>query len=43
MSDALGFGRPMEYEPRIGFPGAIGGEWQGQMRLVAKALGVEIQ
>jgi 2,4-diaminopentanoate dehydrogenase len=41
--DALGFGRPMEYEPWIGFPGAIAGEWQGQIRMVADALGVEIQ
>lgn len=38
MSDALGFGRPLEYEPWIGFPpGAIAGEWQGQLRLVADA------
>ena len=42
MSDALGFGRPMEYEPWIGFPGAIAGEWQGQLRMVGDALGVEI-
>ena len=42
MSDALGFGRPMDYEPWIGFPGAISGEWQGQIRLVGEALGVEI-
>lgn len=43
MSDALGFGRPLEYEPWISFPGAIAGEWQGQLRLVAEALGVEIE
>ncbi|ORX02691.1 dihydrodipicolinate reductase [Mycobacterium szulgai] len=43
MSDALGFGRPMEYQPWIGFPGAIAGEWQGQIRLIADALGVEVQ
>ncbi len=43
MSDALGFGRPLEYEPWISMPGAIAGEWQGQLRLVADALGVEIQ
>ena len=42
MSDALGFGRPLDYEPWIGFPGAIAGEWQGQLQLVADALGVEI-
>ncbi|HXO49495.1 MAG TPA: dihydrodipicolinate reductase, partial [Mycobacterium sp.] len=39
----LGFGRPLEYEPWISMPGAIAGEWQGQLRLVADALGVEIQ
>lgn len=42
MSDALGFGRPLSYEPWIGFPGAIAGEWQGQLRLVADALGIEL-
>src|SRR6202048_3638103 len=43
MSDALGFGRPLDYQPRISFPGAIAGEWQGQIRLIADALGVEVQ
>jgi hypothetical protein len=43
MSDALGFGRPLSYEPWISLPGAVAGEWQGQLRLVADALGVEIQ
>src|SRR5439155_11852310 len=43
MSDALGFGRPLDYQPWISFPGAIAGEWQGQLRLVADALRVEIQ
>jgi hypothetical protein len=43
MSDALGFGRPLDYQPWISFPGAIAGEWQGQLRLVAEALGVEIE
>ena len=42
MSDALGFGRPLDYQPWIAFPGAIAGEWQGQIRLVAEALGVEV-
>ncbi|MGP4053617.1 NAD(P)H-dependent amine dehydrogenase family protein [Mycobacterium sp. 4D054] len=42
MSDALGFGRPLDYQPWISFPGAIAGEWQGQLRLVADALGVEL-
>jgi len=43
MSDALGFGRPLDYQPWIGFPGAIAGEWQGQIHMVAEALGVEVQ
>src|SRR6201988_4569992 len=33
MSDALGFGRQLSYEPWISMPGAISGEWQGQLRL----------
>ncbi len=43
MSDAMGFGRPLDYQPWIGFPGAIAGEWQGQIRMVADALGAEVQ
>jgi hypothetical protein len=43
MSDALGFGRPLDYQPWIGYPGAIAGEWQGQIRLIADALGVEVR
>ncbi|OBB74201.1 dihydrodipicolinate reductase [Mycobacterium sp. 852014-52144_SCH5372336] len=43
MGDALGFGRPLDYQPWISFPGAIAGEWQGQIRMVAEALGVEVQ
>lgn len=42
MGDALGFGRPLDYQPWIGFPGAIAGEWQGQIRMIADALGVEV-
>ena len=43
MSDALGFGRPLDYQPWIGYAGAIGGEWQGQLRMIADAVGVEVQ
>jgi hypothetical protein len=43
MSNALGFGQPPDYQPWIGFPGAIAGEWQGQIRLIADTLGVEVQ
>lgn len=42
MSEAMGFGRPLDYQPWIGFPGAIAGEWQGQIRMIGDALGVEI-
>src|ERR1700752_1499912 len=43
MSNALSFGQPPDHQPWISFPGAIAGEWQGQIRLVADALGVEGQ
>ena len=43
MINGLGFGQPLDYEPWVGIPGAIAGEWQGQIRLVADALGVEVQ
>ncbi len=43
MGDALGFSRPLDYQPWISLPGAIAGEWQGQIRLIANALGGEVQ
>ncbi|OBI41141.1 dihydrodipicolinate reductase, partial [Mycobacterium colombiense] len=43
MMDGMGFGRPLDYQPWISYPGAIAGEWQGQIRLIADALGVEVQ
>ena len=43
MIDGLGFGRPLDFQPFVSIPGAIAGEWQGQIRLIANALGVEIQ
>jgi hypothetical protein len=43
MINGLGFGQPLDYQPWISFPGAIAGEWQGQIRLIAGALGVELQ
>ena len=42
MRDAMGFGMPMEYEPFIGMPGVIVHEWSGGIRLMADALGVEL-
>jgi len=43
MINGLGFGQPLDYQPWISFPGAIAGEWQGQIQLIADGLGVEIQ
>jgi hypothetical protein len=39
----MGFGQPLDFEPWVSIPGAIAGEWQGQIRLIANALGVEVQ
>jgi 2,4-diaminopentanoate dehydrogenase len=43
MINGMGFGQPLDYEPWVSIPGAIAGEWQGQIRLVADAMGVEVQ
>src|ERR1700759_5400378 len=43
MVNGMGFGQPLEFEPWVSIPGAIAGEWQGQIRLVADALGFEVQ
>lgn len=42
MVDALGFGQPLDFEPWIMLPGAIAGEFQGQVRYIADGLGVEV-
>lgn len=42
MINGMGFGQPLDFEPWVSIPGAIAGEWQGQIRLVANALGAEI-
>jgi hypothetical protein len=42
MIDALGFGRPLDFEPWIKLPGAIAGEFQGQIGLIADGLGVAV-
>src|SRR6476619_3138433 len=39
MINGMGFGQPLDYQPWISFPGAITGEWSGQIRMVADALG----
>jgi len=43
MINGMGFGQPLDYEPWVSIPGAIAGEWQGQIRLIADALGLEVQ
>ena len=43
MINGMGFGQPLDNEPWVSIPGAIAGEWQGQIRLIADALGVEVQ
>ena len=42
MIDALGFGRPLDFEPWIMLPGGIAGEFEGQIRYIADGLGVEV-
>ena len=42
MVNALGFGQPMDFEPWIMLPGAIAGEFGGQIRFLADGLGVEV-
>ena len=42
MIDALGFGQPLDFEPWIMLPGAIAGEFEGQIRYIADGLGVEV-
>ena len=42
MVDALGFGQALDFEPWIMLPGAVSGEYQGQLRFIADGLGVEI-
>ncbi len=43
MINGLGFGQPLDFEPWVAMPGAIAGEWAGQIRLIGDALGVEVQ
>ena len=43
MKDAMGFGQPLDFQPLIGLPGAIAGQFGGQVRLLAEALGGELE
>ena len=42
MMDGLGFGRPLDFEPWIGKPGAIATAWRAPIHLIATGLGVEV-
>ena len=42
MINALGFGQPLDFEPWNMLPGAIAGEFEGQVRYIADGLGVEV-
>jgi len=42
MSYGLGFGQPMDSEPFVALPGVIVSEFQAQIRMIADALGVEL-
>jgi 2,4-diaminopentanoate dehydrogenase len=43
MMDGMGFGRPLDFEPWVGMPGAITHEWAGGIHLIAEGLGVEVE
>jgi len=39
---SFGFGRPPEYEPPLGMPGAMTAGWGGMVRMIADRLGIEL-
>jgi hypothetical protein len=43
MMDAMGFGRPMNFQPRAAAPGAIIYQTSGTVRMIADALGAEVE
>ena len=43
MMDGMGFGRPLDFEPYIGRPGAIETSWRAPVHLIAAGLGVEVE
>jgi len=42
MSDAMGFGRPLDYPSLLSLPGTIAFQWAPGLRLIAHGLGLEI-
>ncbi|OBG31837.1 dihydrodipicolinate reductase, partial [Mycobacterium alsense] len=43
MSDALGFGRPLDFDPMMKQPGFIEMAWKAPIYLIASGLGVEVE
>jgi hypothetical protein len=43
MTDGMGFGRPLDFEPMLKTPGFIEMAWKAPISLIAKGLGVEVQ
>ncbi|VBA40391.1 hypothetical protein LAUMK191_03466 [Mycobacterium attenuatum] len=43
MINGLGFGQSLDYQRWVASAGAIAAEWQGQIRLIADALGIQLQ
>jgi hypothetical protein len=42
MMDVMGFGKPLDFEPMMGLPGALLSAWAPGISLIASALGVEL-
>ncbi|TVS85128.1 NAD(P)H-dependent amine dehydrogenase family protein [Mycobacterium helveticum] len=43
MTDGMGFGRPLDFEPMLSTPGFIEMAWQAPIHLIAAGLGVEVE
>ncbi len=43
MMDGMGFGRPMDFEPMVAMKGSLTYVWSGPIRMIADAIGVEIE
>jgi hypothetical protein len=43
MMDGMGFGRPLDFTPHLGKPGAIETVWKAPLHLMAAGLGLELQ
>jgi hypothetical protein len=43
MTDGMGFGRPLDFEPMLKTPGFIEIAWKAPIYLIAKGLGVEVE